>query len=573
MNKLVTDATGLLTILAENQGPFAAFCAPDDASPVNLSTVVYGDAGTALPTGEQTGNIERPFATMPQVATALATGGTAILSPGDYSATPVVFPAGYVTISNLSGPAAVVGLGGTTGQQCILPTIDATALFGLALFGTISFLTAPISAQRVDLNACAIECVVTTEQVNCEASFLTVGTLFTSSTVATYRFRNSRFYPDVPSTIVRVPGGSDVSFVNVLFDVGSVPTIEFTGAPGNLVHFDESSMASFVAAGGILVNCDATSANMPPLTNLYYLDGATPLPDGDHSGHVEKPLKTLDQLAAVSGAASILVAPGDYSGAAVDFASATSIAIQNAGSLWHNRIGGASGTNVILPRISCVAGDLLVQGCACSSGVDQTNIVTIKQCNVASTVACSYVFAEDSLFVNATLTIATQGDFTDCEFHTAAPGNTVIAAANTCKLTLRGCTFRAGDNPAIVFASGSNNVDFDEASLISFLAAGGTITNGQYLPIAGPLSGTAAFGPVSLATGQTIVASLVLPDVFAPDVLAVAGVVTSTKPGAFIVSATYVAITHTLEIYADNYTGAPIVLTDAVTLRWKLFAP
>jgi hypothetical protein len=587
-------ATALVALI--RQGDAAATAGgivfpPLGGSFTNLSNVLFVDKGTTVALSSQTGNIERPFATLQQLNAGLPHGGTARITPGDYTGSgplnlTVTAP---ICLTNQADNPEFVG-------QLVVNCPDITAVSTLSLInmylsGTVTASTLSVqngTATKKLTASSFIRCNGTefsgltgvidcgfAECIDCTFDAATNRTVVTASTGAS--FQRCIFKPSAGIVeTISVAAGTSLTFKNCEFSLqfgASTPVIEFTGAPGNLVYFDEPSMVSFIAAGGTLVNCDATSSNMPALTNVYYLDVSSSAITGDESGHIEKPLRTLSQLAALPGSSSILVVPGDYSGAPVDFSSATSIAIANASSLWHNRIGGSAGTSVVLPRISCVNGDLLVQGCSCSSGIDQTNIVTLKQCNFASTVLCNYAFFEDSLSVNATVNVVIQGDFANCIFHTAAPGNTVIAAANNCQLTLRNCTFRTGDNPVIAFASGSNNVNFDEESLNSFLAAGGTITNGQYLPVAGPISGNASFGPLTLAPGQTTVASLVLPDVFAPDVLAIAGVVTATKPGAFIISATYVAITHTLEIYADNYTGAPIVLTDAVTLRWRMIAP
>lgn len=544
---------------------------------VNLSNVVWVDLGTTVPLAGQTGNIEAPFHTFAQALAALPDGGTIIATPGDYFEAPLVIAtsgSNSISIVNASGLQTTPPFTSHTTQLVNLPAIascnNALFLQGCSSTGR------PITAVSAPL--WLIACFIESATVTSFELHATLTTLIDTAAVVVVvasenTFDNCYFYRTASGILATIEDAGRIKFRDSQF-AGLVPTIAFT-APGNRADFDESSMIEFIAVHGTLTNCDAFSQNMPPLTNVYYLDASTSAINGDQIGHIEKPLKTLSQLAAVSDFASVLIVPGDYSGAPVAFASAASVALVNASCLDHNGdvLGAVPGINVILPQVSCVGGFLLVQGCACSAGIAQTNVVTLKQGSVAIGVACAAIFAEEILFVGAPITLTSRGDFTNCEFHTAAPGNTIIQADNLAPLTFRNCAFRVGDNPVIVFASGTNAVDFDEQSLISFLAAGGTITFGSYKPIAGPLSGIASISPTTLAPGQTTVATMILPDVFPPDVLATAGVVTAAKLSGIIISATFIAITHTLEIYADNYTVAPIVVTDAIDLRWKIFAP
>lgn len=133
-----------------------------------LSTVKYVDRTVTLPIANQSGSIISPFATVAQAVTALATGGTIVIVPGDYSSEgAIALPAGDWTLTSVdphanyaygsqgAKRATLTGLTGAGTPNVNLISIECGAISGVGAFsGDSAWFTGAIGCDTLNAFDC-----------------------------------------------------------------------------------------------------------------------------------------------------------------------------------------------------------------------------------------------------------------------------------------------------------------------------------------------------------------------------------------------------------------------------------
>lgn len=136
---------------------------------VPLHDMLYVDRATVVPAGNQTGNIETPYATIAQAIASLgALSGTITIVPGDYSSEGVL---------NLGAGAGIVLASATTGQH--LGTVNASQVVVTTIAGITATRTVGLQSLLITGNISNIANIL--ELVDCQVN----GTIIAGDTLAT----------------------------------------------------------------------------------------------------------------------------------------------------------------------------------------------------------------------------------------------------------------------------------------------------------------------------------------------------------------------------------------------------
>ena len=323
---------------------------------------------------------------------------------------------------------------------------------------------------------------------------------------------------------------------------------------------------------------NAGGASLANLTDVRFVDANTLVATADQTGNIEAPYKTFAQAAldlAPTGG-TILVVGGDYSA-------------EPTASFYFGDVAIAAFTpllqNVLLPAVTCV-GNLALSGVQClgtvTAGIHYTSTGTLfaSYSTFTAPVDTVGICADNCLFTSAGAIIgpvSTMALFERCNLD--IPNVSHLTAVYDVVPSYYDCLF--GNETEITFTGGTGTsyVDFDDRSLQKFRGSGGYIDGGSgtgtYLQYpSDELQGIEVIPPnPTLGTGrQLLVPITISADDLSPDAGVFVGCTNGSQPDGVVFSASWDPSMGRLELFANNYTGAPLNFPGC-RLRWKVFAP
>jgi hypothetical protein len=304
---------------------------------------------------------------------------------------------------------------------------------------------------------------------------------------------------------------------------------------------------------------------MRRLYGMRVLDFSTSTPVAEQNGTFQSPYGTMAQCVAdLPTGGTVLIVPNSYGYDAWNFTHTGTLTLVNMAGLW-NDVNGNSDQYVVAPGFTSLNGGIVLMGIACSTSIDlHANNLWAKYSSFSGSVIAGAVMADSCTFDStAELTVSgAENDFTNCYFN--RPGLLMTVPDGP---KFRDCRFSGANS--VVISGGGGTLWFDQASFNSWAAMQCT-SNGIYAEIGVPLSGVVATAAnPALPAGRSLLGSAAVTGVYNQSAV-MANFCGAVPPTGIVLDAHYAL--NTVEIYANNYTGGPLVYAGA-DVRWRILVP